>query len=129
MLNPPYLEGFMRNARWEAISIAGSEWLPIWLAYATGWLEKHGHDVKLVDAGREKMSREETFNLVREFKPELVAVYVTTASMENDLEVANKIKETGSEVVLVGPWCSIEPEKILKKSGKPYPVLSKLFQN
>ncbi|MCJ7816576.1 MAG: radical SAM protein [Candidatus Aenigmarchaeota archaeon] len=118
MLNPPYLRGFMRNARWEAFSIAGSEWLPIWLAYATGWLEKHGHDVRLLDAGIEKLSKERTFQIIKEFKPELTAVYVTTTSMENDLEVANMIKEAGSEVVLVGPWCSIYPENILKKSGK-----------
>jgi radical SAM superfamily enzyme YgiQ (UPF0313 family) len=118
MLNPPYLEGFMRNARWEAISIAGSEWLPIWLAYATGWLEKHGHDVKLLDTGAGKLSKEKTYGIVRDFKPELTAVYITTTSMENDLEVANRIKDMGSEVVLVGPWCSIEPESILKNSGK-----------
>ncbi len=118
MLNPPYLRGFMRNARWEAFSIAGSEWLPIWLAYATGWLEKHGHDVKMLDAGIEKLTLEKTLTIVKDFNPELTALYVTTSSMDNDLEVANKIRDIGSEVVLVGPWCSIEPEKILEKSGK-----------
>ena len=118
MLNPPYLEGFMRNARWEAISIAGSEWLPIWLAYATGWLEKHGHKVKLLDAGAERLNREETYEMVSVFKPELTAVYITTTSMGDDLEIANRIKGMGSEVVLVGPWCSIEPGSILKNSGK-----------
>lgn len=118
MLNPPYLKGFMRNARWEAFSIAGSEWLPIWLAYATGWLEKHDHEVKLLDAGAEKLSREKTLKQVKEFGPQLTAIYITTTSMESDLDVANKIKEMGSEVVLVGPWCSIEPGSILEKSGK-----------
>lgn len=116
MLNPPYLPGFMRNARWEAFTIAGSEWLPIWLAYSTGLLEKEGHNVKLFDANIERSSIDDVIRTVKEFRPEFTAVYITTTSLDNDLFVADRIRESGSEVVLVGPWCSIDSDDILKKA-------------
>ena len=60
----------MRNARWTALSMAGSEWFPIWLAYATGLLEKHKHKAKLLDANIEGRTREEILNIAKEFNPE-----------------------------------------------------------
>ncbi len=116
LLNPPYVKGFMRNARWEAITIAGSEWLPIWLAYATGVLEKNGHNAVLLDANIENLSLENLLGRVDGIKPDLTVIYNTMASLDNDIFIANKIKEKGSSIVFVGPWCSINPDDILTKS-------------
>jgi radical SAM superfamily enzyme YgiQ (UPF0313 family) len=121
LLNPTYLrgKGFMRNARWTALSMAGSEWFPIWLAYATGLLEKHKHTANLLDANTESRTREETIKIAKEFNPELLAVYVSTDSLASDIEISEAISEaTGCEIVLVGPWACIDSKEIAKKSEK-----------
>lgn len=117
LLNPPYEKHFIRSARWAAKSISGSNWYPIWLAYCTGLLEKHGHEAKLVDALVEEYSNEKTVDLAAEYQPELTVIYISTASLQNDVEIAEAIKaKTGSRIVLVGPWCGVEPEMIINSS-------------
>ena len=119
LLNPPYVPDFMRSARWAAVSISGSNWYPIYLAYCTGLLEKYGHKTKLVDGPVDELSHEDVFNIANDFSPDISVLYISTVSLENDIAIGEKIKElTGSYIVLVGPWCSIHPEEIIKKSDK-----------
>jgi len=121
LLNPTYLKGkgFMRNARWTALSMAGSEWFPIWLAYATGLLEKHGHKAKLLDANVEDLTRKEILRSAKKFKPDLTAVYISTDSLKSDIDISESIaSETGSEIVFVGPWACMDTQDIVKRSKK-----------
>ena len=49
LLNPPFKSEygrFSRTSRSPAISKGGTLYYPIWLAYATGVLEKEGFEVK-----------------------------------------------------------------------------------
>lgn len=115
LLNPPYLPSFIRSARSTWPSISGSNWYPIFLAYATGWLEKHGHRVKLVDALVANLSANETCQMAQDFKPELLVLYVSPQSLKSDIAIGAKIKKlTSCQLVLVGPWCASNPEKILR---------------
>jgi len=115
LLNPPFKKNYIRSARSTWPSISGSNWYPIFLGYAAGWLEKHGHEVLLVDALVEELTIGETVKKAKEFKPELVVVYISADSLRNDIATATKIKQhVGGEIVLVGPWCAYKPEKILK---------------
>lgn len=117
LLNPPYYKGFMRSARWARPSFAGSQWYPIFLAYATGFLEKNGHMCKLVDAQVDGMTFLETVEDVKKFSPELVTIYTSWPSLDNEIKLSEEIKKkVKCLVVFVGPWCSFNPEKILKKS-------------
>lgn len=117
LLNPPYTKHFIRSARWAAGSISGSNWYPIWLAYCTGLLEKHGHEAKLIDSLVEGHSVEKVLQLAGDLSPELTVVYVSTASLKSDVRVAELIKElTGSRIVLVGPWCGVDPDMIINSS-------------
>jgi len=50
MLNPPFLRKFSRPQRSPAVTKSGALYYPIWLAYATGVLEKEGFNVQLRDA-------------------------------------------------------------------------------
>lgn len=107
----------MRNARWATVGISGSVWYPIYLAYCTGLLEKSGHQVKLLDAQVDGLSRKETYQIANDFKPDLLVLYFSTVSEKNDLEIGVKIRElTGCRVVLVGPWASIHPDKTLRST-------------
>lgn len=116
LLNPPYKKDFIRSARSTWPTISGSNWYPIFLAYAAGWLEKHGHEIKLSDALVDGMTTEETCQIAHDFMPELLVLYTSDQSLKNDVAIGTKIKkQTSCQAVLVGPWCSVAPEKILKQ--------------
>ena len=115
LLNPPYIENFVRCGRWQGVTARGGTlYYPIWLAYATGVLEKIGHEVRLVDAVARRWDRNKVLEDAKEFKPDLVVVDSNFSSLQNDINVAKIIKEnTGAVSVMVGPPASQFPEKIL----------------
>lgn len=119
LLAPPYVPGFMRNARWDVISISGSDWYPIYLGWSTALLERENHEPKLLDAQVDKLSYEETYRIAEEFSPELTVLYFSTKSLATDLKTAKQIQElTGSEIVLVSPSASINSVETLEKSSR-----------
>jgi len=118
LLMPPFVPGFMRNARWDCMGISGSNWYPIYLAYCTALLERETHNAKLLDAQVDNLSHEETYKIAQDFAPELTVIYFSSASLDNDLMVGERIKElTGSKVILVGHSASFDPTGTLKKSS------------
>ncbi|MFA6357091.1 MAG: radical SAM protein [Candidatus Omnitrophota bacterium] len=116
MLNPPFLPKFSRFSRSPAVTKSGTIYYPIWHAYATGVLEKEGHEVRLVDAPAERLSREQCYQIAKEFQPKLVVIYTSTPSIYNDIEIAGQIKDLlkDSFIVLTGPHVSALPEESLK---------------
>jgi len=117
LTNPPFVKGYIRASRSSWLPIAGSNWFPIFLAYATGLLEKNGHEVKLVDASAENLSQESILKDIKNFKPDITAMYITWDSLENDIKIAKQIKQISKcKIVFIGPWGSAYPKKILKKA-------------
>lgn len=116
ILNPPYIENFVRCGRWQGVAARGKTlYYPLWLAYAAGFLEKEGHEIRLIDAIASKWGRDEVLEDVETFKPELLVVDSNFSSLQNDIEISNIIKEkTGAVTVLVGPPTSQFPEKIVQ---------------
>jgi anaerobic magnesium-protoporphyrin IX monomethyl ester cyclase len=118
LLAPPFVPGFMRNARWDVVGISGSDWYPIYLGYCTGLLEREGHNPKLLDAQVDKLTYEQTYQIAKDFSPELTVIYFSNKSLDNDFKVATKIRElTRSRIIFVGPSASIYPEKTLEQAG------------
>lgn len=115
LLNPPYIENFVRCGRWQGVAARGGTlYYPIWLSYATGVLEKEGHKVRLVDSIAWKWDREKVLEDARKFNPDLAVVDSNFSSLRNDIEVAKMVKKsTGAVSVLVGPPTSQFSEKIL----------------
>ncbi len=119
LLNPPFVRDFIRSSRWAAISISGSNWYPIYLAYCTGLLEKYGYKTKLVDGPVDKLSHEDIFRMAKEFSPDVCVLYISDKSLANDIKIGERLKEiTESYIVLVGPWCCVHPDDIIKCSNK-----------
>lgn len=115
LLNPPFLERFSRSSRSPAISKGGTLYYPLWLAYATGVLEKEGLDVRLIDGPARGYNREDVVREAERFRPELTVLDTSTPSIKNDMEVAGAIKEaTGSFTTLVGTHVSALPEEALR---------------
>jgi radical SAM superfamily enzyme YgiQ (UPF0313 family) len=103
LLNPPFLPRYSRQSRSPCVTKGGTLYYPYFLAYATGNLEKHGFEVKLIDAVANCWSEKETFDFVRQFRPDLAIVDTSTPSIYNDVSIASRIKGAGvSHVSLVG---------------------------
>ena len=116
MLNPPFLGNFSRFSRSPAVTKSGTIYYPIWHAYATGVLEKEGHNVKLVDAPADGLSRAACLKIAKDLQAEMVVVYTSTPSIYNDIEVAGSIKDLlpKSFIILTGPHVSALPMESLK---------------
>lgn len=119
LLNPPYPKpDYMRNSRADGISLAKAQWQPVWLAYATGWLEKHGHICKLIDAPASYMSFSDVLKEAKRFSPDLLVVYPSWETIPLDIKTAESVKRAvGCKIVFAGPWASIDPKTILEKSN------------
>ncbi|MEM5793048.1 MAG: cobalamin-dependent protein [Candidatus Aenigmatarchaeota archaeon] len=118
MLNPPFLPHFSRNSRSPAVTKGGTVYYPIWLSYATGVLDKEGFEVKLLDAPAKNLTIEEVLKITKEFKPDLIVCDTSTPSIQNDIKVAEKLKEeTKAFTVLVGTHVSALPEETLENSN------------
>jgi len=114
LLNPPYLTGYIHSARWDGISVSGSHWYPIFLAYTTGLLKKYEHKCKLIDSEADSLTDNEVLKIVRKFKPDFTVVYISLKGLKDNLSISERIKnETGSKIIFVGPWCSMPEVKKL----------------
>lgn len=117
LLSPPFLSGYMRNARCDFVSLSGTQWYPLLLGYCGAWLEKCGHDVKLVDAPTYRLDHKTTEKIIIDYNPDWLVVYTGRISEDNDIAIADKLTETiGCETVIVGPYASILPWKTLGKT-------------
>ena len=119
MLNPPFHPRYSRSQRSPAVIKSGVMYYPIWLAYATGVLERNGFNVKLVDAPAAGYDLQYVLNLAEEFRPRLVVMDTSTPSIYNDVEVAEAIKSRIPKtfILLVGPHVSALPEASLQISS------------
>jgi len=118
MLNPPFLPRFSRTSRSPAISKGGCVYYPIWMGYATGVLEQADHNVKLVDATAASLNHEQVYEQAESFSPKMIVVDTVTASYNNDIRVAEHLKEQFPEsfIVMVGDMVTTMPEETLKKT-------------
>ena len=114
-LNPPSFEDFDGGAgsRYQATREVTSFWYPTWLCYPAGLLT----DSRLVDAPAERLGIDKVLTIAKDF--ELIVIYTSTPSINNDISVAEKIKDFNKDtkIVFVGPHPSALPEETLKASN------------
>ena len=117
LLSPPFIPGYMRNARCDFVSLSGTQWYPILLGYCGAWLEKCGHDVKLIDAPAHGLDHESTKKMIADYNPDWLVLYTGRLSEDNDIAIADNLaEEIGCEIIFVGPYASVFPQKTLSKS-------------
>ncbi len=118
VLNPPFLPRFSRESRSPAVTKSGTLYYPMWLAYAVGYLEKHGHEVLFIDAPAAGLTREDICKKATDFKPSMAVLEASTPSIYNDVEVACAIKKVVPDVftILVGVHVSAVPEQTLEEA-------------
>ena len=120
MLNPPFLPKFSRTSRSPAVSKGGCIYYPIWLAYATGVLEKVGHEVRLVDAPAQNLELKDVLKTTANFNPDMIVLDTSTPSIDNDVKVLEAVRDACEDCfsVLVGTHASALPRKTMKMSEK-----------
>ena len=120
LLNPPFAPRFSRTgARWQTRTKTDTLCWPSWLGYATGWLEKNGCEVVLIDAPARNTGVHEIERFSESWSPDMVVLDTSTASLFNDISIAERLKvKLDVPVVLVGPHASALPEETLMLSDK-----------
>ncbi len=115
ILNPSFGDNFVRVARWSAKSRGRVQRHPEFLLIAAQVLIDRGHDVKFVEAAAQNLSVEESFQIAKDFKPELLLIHATTPSIYSDIEQAKNIKDaTKCKVAFVGQHVTAEPDDTFK---------------
>jgi radical SAM superfamily enzyme YgiQ (UPF0313 family) len=126
-LNPPFLPKFSRSQRSPAVIKSGTIYYPLWLSYATGFLQKKGFEVNLIDSPAEGYGLPKTLELAKAFNPALVIIDTSTPSIDSDAVVAGEIKKSLPDVflVIVGTHVSATTDETLAK----YPWLSAIARH
>lgn len=115
LLNPPGKELHQRSSRWGGRkNRSGIVAPPIFLATAASVLEKSGIDTLLLDSAAEGLSWEDTISVIREKKPGVVVLEVSTTSIDQDSELSGEIRKHGCSVVFVGAHVSALPAETLE---------------
>ncbi|MCL2182522.1 MAG: B12-binding domain-containing radical SAM protein [Chitinispirillia bacterium] len=117
-LNPPFLPKYSRESRSPAVTKSGTLYYPMWLCYAAGYLEKAGHEVRLIDAPASGMSLDKVIDSVRGFAPDMAVLDTSTPSIYNDVQTGEALKAAFPEIfiTLVGVHVSALPEDTLALS-------------
>lgn len=118
LINPPFLPQhgkFSREQRSPAVTKSGTFYYPMWLCFATGFLEREGHKCTLIDAAASRKTFPEVLEEIKGGDFDLVVVDTSTPSIANDSTIACELKrQFGAFTVLVGPHPSALPEESLK---------------
>ena len=113
-LNPPSFEGFDGGAgsRYQARREIRSFWYPTWLAQPAALVP----DSKLIDAPARGLSVEDVLPLASQY--ELVILHTSTPSFNNDVKVAEAMKQVNPDVKIgfVGAHVAVNPEPSLMAS-------------
>jgi anaerobic magnesium-protoporphyrin IX monomethyl ester cyclase len=110
LLNPP--GDVIRTGRLVRKSkISTQSWFPIHLAYATGVLEKMGHECKLYDSSVTKDTVEDVIAKIKNFKPDFISYFWAYDTSKEDLLFADKLASDW-DLTLVGPWSAHLPNAL-----------------
>jgi len=124
-LNPPSFSRFdSAGARFAATRKTRSLWYPAWLGYAAVFVPKS----KLIDCPASSIDLKELLKKVRKY--DLIVIYTSTQSFDNDIAVAEAIKNhhPKAKIIFVGPHVSVLAEKTLKASGMIDAVARREFE-
>jgi len=86
---------------------------PLGVAYIASSLEKHNHEVAIIDAIALGLSREQVRRRIKEFSPDIVGITAMTPNFRGAQEAGRIAKEEGALTVVGGVQLSLFPEETL----------------
>lgn len=116
-LNLPYKFPISRASRWPEKTKSGTMYYPYWICYAAGVCMEKGYDVNLVDCIAQKMTKEDTVELVKKESPDFIMGEITTSTCAYDYEVLTEISEKIPEVHIIigGTHATVLSEQVMKE--------------
>jgi radical SAM superfamily enzyme YgiQ (UPF0313 family) len=107
-VNGPFLDGFSRESRSPAVTKSGTLYYPAWLAYGCGYAEENNFSSKLIDSIADKISFQDSVDLIVNLKPKVIVIGTSTPSIDADLTFSKELKLflPNSLVILVGTHAS-----------------------
>ncbi len=84
---------------------------PLGLCYLAAVLEKEGHTVRIIDAEFEDLNTEKIVSRIKKHKTDIVGLTCVTPTLDNTLEISEKIKEYDTDLLTIigGPHISADP--------------------
>jgi radical SAM superfamily enzyme YgiQ (UPF0313 family) len=87
---------------------------PLGLAYLASSLEKSNIPVKIIDARALNISEKETVEMLCDFFPKVIGIYVTSFNLPHIYNLIKKIKDAMNSTVIVGgPHVTHYPQSVL----------------
>ncbi len=97
---------------------------PFAMAYSTAVLKKNGFETQLIDAIASEYSIQETLQIIKTFRPDLVVIETSTPSIQHDLAFADLLnREYPVHQVFSGPHASALPVDVLTQAPSALAVL------
>jgi len=88
---------------------------PVFLAYLTSLLKKHGFSTIGIDAVDKELGIWEFVELVKSYGPDIIFMEISTPSLPYDLECAERLKESlGCKIAFIGPHVNYFNERIMR---------------
>lgn len=115
----PFTIPFWQLFRYQPRSIPYYAPYPLFMGYATTYLQSQGIEAKFYDAVAYRHDYQTFYKEVDKFKPDIVIQETSTPSFPLDLEIAKKLHQK-YEIVLVGPHATAFAEKLIKLSFVDY---------
>ncbi len=96
---------------------------PLGLAYIASVLEQHGHQVSILDCEALNLTKEQTVEGIRLFKPDIVGITAMSTTIRGALAAARMAKQCNTTVVMGGPHMSAYPKEVLSYDFVDYGVI------
>ena len=125
LIAPPYSKDQIFR---KSMKNLGAVLPPLGLAYMAAMLEKHSHEVKIIDgpamAAILNYSFEELKKDIIEFNPNLVGISASTSQMDHAKKALQIVKEnnSGCITILGGALISADPNALLQFNDVDYGV-------
>lgn len=120
LFNPPSLNNkkFIREGRCtQEINVWATLWPPISLVLIGAVLHKENHDVYIYDCPAQSIDILELLEIVNKICPDIAIWSTGTPSIDNDLEIADKIKNISNHIktCIFGTHVTYFSEQIIKQ--------------
>lgn len=93
---------------------------PVFMGYATTYLQSKGVEAKFYDAIALNHNYRRFFKEVRKFNPEIIIQETSTPSFDVDIQISQRLHEMGYEVCLTGSHATAFAEELIKLTFVDY---------
>ena len=112
-----------RDIYGEFKSVA-TEYPPLGIMYLASYLERNGHEIKIVDMSAEKIDDEKLLKISEDFQPDMIGFTVTTPLSNRSHHLAALLKDSvkGVSIVFGGPHPTALPGEELKDKNLDFVI-------